>query len=323
MKPNLIFLPIPICIIIFAIIAYVAGAWMFFSSLIASFGILLLFGIEVEFIDFSDNRTFIKLYKSKGKMAVKKAILPKMTGIIICNIICLILSFFPFAFMSESFSRLFHLWEPYEGGILVFLITLFNLMGSGVLLARAIYNTINLEKGISYIEKNINKERIKNQRIEESNIRRKNLVDSILPTDKVITIGKTLFALSTANNKVIIGERIFNLSDIISFSISDNSQQIFTPSTSRTKTNTGSVIGRAVVGGVLTGGVGAIIGGATAKKETVTEGGTTFTTHDYSVHLSMDNISEPLLTIHIGSNSVEMEQAKALFNVIIKRNSQL
>ena len=36
-----------------------------------------------------------------------------------------------------------------------------------------------------------------------------------------------------------------------------------------TKTNMGSMIGRSVAGGLLFGGVGAIVGGSTAKKDTI------------------------------------------------------
>ena len=39
---------------------------------------------------------------------------------------------------------------------------------------------------------------------------------------------------------------------------------------SKTKTNTGSMVGRSIVGGALFGPVGAVLGGATAKKKTKT-----------------------------------------------------
>jgi hypothetical protein len=55
---------------------------------------------------------------------------------------------------------------------------------------------------------------------------------------------------------------------IIGFELKDN-QTTVTKTTSlkyKTSTNTGSMLGRAVVGGILTGGVGAVVGAATAKK---------------------------------------------------------
>lgn len=55
---------------------------------------------------------------------------------------------------------------------------------------------------------------------------------------------------------------------------------------SKTKTKTGSLVGRSVVGGALLGPAGAIIGGATAKKKTTS---TTQATDEVSFLVYYDN----------------------------------
>lgn len=71
---------------------------------------------------------------------------------------------------------------------------------------------------------------------------------------------------------IMIRNNPYNFKDIISFEVMDNSNIIYSNQTLTTKTNAGSVIGRAAVGGLLFGGAGAIIGGATASKQTVVPG---------------------------------------------------
>jgi hypothetical protein len=61
-------------------------------------------------------------------------------------------------------------------------------------------------------------------------------------------------------NKRYLSHRLISFSDIISAEIHENGVSV-------TQTSSSSVVGRAVVGGLLLGGVGAIIGGLSAKKE--------------------------------------------------------
>lgn len=125
------------------------------------------------------------------------------------------------------------------------------------------------------------------------------------------------------SSHVIIKEKAYSFSDILAYELTDNSRVIYSSTKSQTKTSTGSMLGRAVVGGVLLGGVGAIIGGATAKTETITEPQISEVHHDYSINLILNNISTPRLTIEIGVDGTIAQDAIALFSVIVERNKDI
>ena len=108
---------------------------------------------------------------------------------------------------------------------------------------------------------------------------------------------------------VMKGEEI-PFSKVLGFALNDDTETIVqntTQYTSTTKTSTGSMLGRAVVGGVLLGGVGALAGASTAKKETTTVptiGTSTSTTkHHYVLYLSLDDLSNPTREIKLGSDT--------------------
>lgn len=102
---------------------------------------------------------------------------------------------------------------------------------------------------------------------------------------------------------IIINGIIYKYNEILDFDI--NNQMSY-----KTSTSTGSMLGRAVVGGVLTGGVGAVIGGATAKKET--KG----TIEEYKVNISVRRMSAPLVTVTTKDTSVVNTLSAVLKNII-------
>ena len=78
--------------------------------------------------------------------------------------------------------------------------------------------------------------------------------------------------------------------------------------------------GRAVVGGILTGGAGAVIGGATAKKTTVSKQSSDKVYHDYTILINVDSLSDPIIKIPMGSDGKTVNEIVAMMNVIIHRN---
>ncbi len=87
--------------------------------------------------------------------------------------------------------------------------------------------------------------------------------------DKSLYLIRTMEAvLIYQETKTILIKNIpYKFSDILGYRVSDNSTTIHEAQTAQTKTSGASMLGRAVVGGVLLGGVGAVVGGATAKKK--------------------------------------------------------
>lgn len=124
---------------------------------------------------------------------------------------------------------------------------------------------------------------------------------------------------------VVYHKRPVEFGKIIAFDVTDNQTSITTSEADKatTKTSTGSMLGRAVVGGVLAGGVGAAIGGSTAKRHTDIQPGvqTTSTSHDYKVYLTIDDINNPSLCIPFGDNTDKVQRFVSVVTVIIRRNS--
>lgn len=123
---------------------------------------------------------------------------------------------------------------------------------------------------------------------------------------------------------IIIQGKVFNFNDIISFKLTDDKNIIYqdSVSTSKTSTSSGSMIGRAAVGGVLLGGVGAILGGATAKKNTttITTPYNSITYHNYKVHIIVNSISDPQIILEFDDNEEILNEFISVLSVIIKRN---
>lgn len=112
---------------------------------------------------------------------------------------------------------------------------------------------------------------------------------------------------------------------VLTYNVSDNSKvstnSYSSLATSTTKTNTGSMIGRSIAGGIIAGGAGAVIGGTTAPKTTITDFGGSFststTTHDYNVIININSISTPTITLNFKEDETAYNSFIAILNVIL------
>lgn len=127
-----------------------------------------------------------------------------------------------------------------------------------------------------------------------------------------------------SSSKIIIRNRIFNFEDIIAFNLVDDEEIIYqnSVSTSKSETSAGSMIGRALVGGALLGGVGAIIGGATAKKNIITTNTPQpkSVIHNYKVNIIVNSISNPQIIINLDNYKDMAGTLVAILSVIVERN---
>ena len=87
------------------------------------------------------------------------------------------------------------------------------------------------------------------------------------------------------------------------------SSEVVQNGTSVTKTNRGNMIGRALVGGVLTGGVGAIIGGVTASKINYSKG---------SIELHVITTMPNMPFVSIGFLQIQKDQNSSTYKVFLK-----
>lgn len=121
---------------------------------------------------------------------------------------------------------------------------------------------------------------------------------------------------------IIVKSKEYKFSDILSCSLVDDvTNETITTTTGKSKTATGSMLGRAVVGGVLTGGLGAVAGAATAKRN-ITEDASSKTTtvHDYFIYINTNNFQEPVISLHIGNDSGRAQRIIGVINVIMAKN---
>jgi hypothetical protein len=161
------------------------------------------------------------------------------------------------------------------------------------------------------------------------------LVSSYGPCTTDILLGNSktdfdshLYIFEASSMLVLKGEQI-PFSKVLGFALNDESETIVRNEaqyTSTTKTATGNMLGRAVVGGVLLGGVGALAGATTAKKETVTTPinatSTSTTMHRYILYVNLDDLSDPTREIRLGSDTKKAQNIANIFNIIVQRNQK-
>lgn len=155
------------------------------------------------------------------------------------------------------------------------------------------------------------------------NASRNDLITKYGEPDKAFTfeelnLQKEIIVFGKVNRIWLLGKDL-PMSDILSCTFNDN-QHIEKGSVSyETKTSTGNMAKRAIVGGVLTGGVGAVVGGATARKETTVKQENDKVIHDYTVIININSLSEPIVKIPLGSDGAKVNEIVGLMNVIINR----
>ena len=134
-----------------------------------------------------------------------------------------------------------------------------------------------------------------------------------------LSLGYNLY-VNERTKKIYIGSNSYNFSDILDYSVKDNAVTIHSASKSKEKTNTGSMIGRAVVGGVLMGNLGALIGGATASKTIQQADSQSTVSHDYSVIITVNNLSSPLEIIRLGKDEMSLNKIVATLTIVLNNN---
>ena len=122
-----------------------------------------------------------------------------------------------------------------------------------------------------------------------------------------------------------IYNKAYKFSDILGYTVTDNKSTIIEGgnSSSITTTSTGSLVGRAVVGGVLLGGVGAIAGATSAKKniETISGNQIVSETHNYTIHINVNDLSSPIVSINTKSSEERTQEIIGVLNILINKNN--
>lgn len=143
---------------------------------------------------------------------------------------------------------------------------------------------------------------------------------------KTIVISESRFDLFNINNELIVFDKAkklwlcgheISIDDINSFAIDDESVIQKGQVTAVTSTDTSSLASRSIAGALIGGEAGAIIGGATAKKQTVLKQENDKIIHDYALVVNIRDINNPMLLIKIGRNKNKAMEINALMQVIM------
>lgn len=149
-----------------------------------------------------------------------------------------------------------------------------------------------------------------------------------------ITIYISEILVFSETKHIVIGKIELLFSDILDCVVDDDIKERETIQTFRgnssatSKANTGNMIGRAVVGGVLLGGTGAIIGGSTANRHTIIEHGIDTSIldktieHNFTIAITVKDISNPVIYLNVGSNTRLKDEIVSLMKVIISMQTQ-
>lgn len=139
--------------------------------------------------------------------------------------------------------------------------------------------------------------------------------------DKFIVIDDTTY-------RILLNKSIYNFSDIIDYSILDNSitHHIQAPTTTLYNTKSHNGLARTIAGGIIAGPAGAIMGGITSKHTLSIENSTidkySATIHDYTIHIKTSTISKPLEILKIGEDSDCMYTITSLLEQIKEFNNR-
>lgn len=133
-----------------------------------------------------------------------------------------------------------------------------------------------------------------------------------------LNLQKEIIVFGKVNRIWLLGKDL-PMSDILSCTFNDNQRIEKGKVSYETKTSTGNMAKRAVVGGVLLGGAGAVIGGSTASKDTIVKQENDKVIHDYTVIININSLSEPIVKIPLGSDGAKVNEIVGLMNVIISR----
>ena len=126
-----------------------------------------------------------------------------------------------------------------------------------------------------------------------------------------------------SDSYVYFQEKEYKMNDFLDCSLLDNSQIINGSTTATIKAQNGNIAKRAIIGDILLGGTGAIIGGATAKKDVTYHKTPDIKIHDYKIVLNMNDFEKPIITINYGTNETQAYYIMSIFSIIIKRGKEL
>jgi len=115
---------------------------------------------------------------------------------------------------------------------------------------------------------------------------------------------------------IFIKDKEYKFDDIIGVSYVDEVNNVGKVAT--TQIDNRNMAGRAIVGGLIAGGLGAAVGAVTAKQQTsYCDDGRP---HCYVILINTKNLSDPLVKLKISNNLMQVNEVMATLNAVIAYN---
>lgn len=124
-------------------------------------------------------------------------------------------------------------------------------------------------------------------------------------------------AISSIDN---VPDHPLSFDTLISCEVTDDLEVRRGDGHSVTKTSKLGMLTRGAVGGALFGGVGVLAGAMTANTTTETTFDSDEVTHNYKIHLTLNDFSCPIVTLPFGKNEDDMRKVLSVLNLIIKNS---
>lgn len=178
-------------------------------------------------------------------------------------------------------------------------------------------------------EKELVRQQMREKKQKEIDIRheeyKKQLVDKFGPITRIISnnlynddfiMNYNEIFVFEKSKKIIIEKIEYNFADILSCAMYDENHKEIPP-IQVTRTNTGSMLGRAAIGGLTLGVAGAVVGAMTAKTESTSYIDNFYYLASYIVKIGVKSIEKPTMTLKYGSDKSKAEEVYALMQAII------
>lgn len=122
-------------------------------------------------------------------------------------------------------------------------------------------------------------------------------------------------------SKFCCGDKIYLGKQILDYQVVENTITNDMGSRSYTSVNTGNMLKRAAIGGLLTGGTGAVIGAATASRTTSADD-VVLSRNEHYIEITLDDANCPLLNLYFRENKQLLKSVERILFIIIKRNNE-
>lgn len=114
----------------------------------------------------------------------------------------------------------------------------------------------------------------------------------------------------------------YRFSEILDYSlVKETRSETSTTSYGTEEADNDNLIGRAFVGGLLGGKIGALAGAATARRNiSDTATSETVTINKYTLYININSLQDPTISLYIGEDGSKAHRLAGVLNVIIERN---